>query len=313
MGGAVPRVAGSKHLEPWYGQTDSAPAQRITKPGANGVVVVGPTRIERPGELSTSTRSTALAPVTADLRDPLRQILERGGAAALAGFRHVAAMRKPDGTEVTDADRAAEEVIVEGLLAAFPDASVLSEEGTRHEGLTGGDTWYVDPIDGTSAYLDQLAHWGPTACLVRNGTLVAGALWLPRIGEFWYAERGAGAWRDASRLAPADPGAPGRHHSLYLPSRFHRRQPIEWPGRVRALGSSAVHLAQVACGGGVATVIPRWEPWDVGCGILLIEEAGRIVTTWSGEAVDIVGRPGRPLIAGTATALSHLSKRLPSG
>jgi fructose-1,6-bisphosphatase/inositol monophosphatase family enzyme len=247
-----------------------------------------------------------------DLYRPLRELLVQAGAAALEGFRRDEARLKADGTEVTDADRAAEAILVDGLVRAYPEAAVESEEGRQHEGRDGG-TWYVDPIDGTSAFLDGLAHWGPTVAFVRNGALLAGALWLPRIGEFWYAERGRGAWRDDVRLSPADPGPPGRHHSLYLPSRYHRRMPFEWPGKVRALGSSAAHLAQVAGGGGVATVIPRWETWDVGCGILLVEEAGRTVSTLTGEPFDPMARRGEPFVAGTPAAVQYLTRRLASG
>jgi myo-inositol-1(or 4)-monophosphatase len=138
-------------------------------------------------------------------------------------------------------------------------------------------------------------------------------LWLPRLGELWFAERGGGAWRDEQRLQPADPGEIGRNHSMYLPSRYHRRMPIDWPGKVRALGSSAVHLAQIACGGGVATIVPRWQPWDVGCGILLVEESGRTVRTYAGEPVDIAATPGTGFVAGTAPAVALLTRRLGAG
>lgn len=247
-----------------------------------------------------------------ELRSIVHDVLVQAGTVALRSFGRVHARLKPDGTEVTDADREAESVLIEALARAFPDDGIVGEEGTSRPSTTGA-TWFVDPIDGTSAYLEGLAHWGPTICLLRGGTLVVGGLWLPRINEFWYAQRDAGAWRDGTRLRPSDSGSPGRHHSLYLPSRYHRRMPIPWPGKVRALGSSAVHLAMVAAGGGAATVIPTWELWDIGCGALLVQEAGRRIVTWSGEPVDPAATARVPFLAGTPAAIEHLTRAASPG
>ena len=239
------------------------------------------------------------------LRDQLRDILIPAGKIALEHFGGVRAVNKPDGTQVTAADTAVEEHLVRELQRAFPGDGVVSEEGSRID--SSGATWYCDPIDGTSAYVEGLAHWGPTIVRVRDGELEAGALYLPRLNEFWYARRGAGAWRNGVRLAPGDPGRPGRHHSIFAPSRFHRASPIPWPGKIRALGSSAAHLALVGAGAGLATIIPEWHLWDVGFGVILMEEAGRRVCDASGSPVDVIAcQPGLPIMAGASTALDVL-------
>lgn len=202
---------------------------------------------------------------------------------------------------MTDADRAAEEIIVETLAREFPRASIVGEEGARVTGPEG--TWYVDPIDGTSAYLEGLAYWGPTVCFARDGKLVVGAFHLPRLDEFWYAARDIGAWRNATRLRPAGPDPIGRNDSLYVPSRFHRRAPLAWPGKVRALGSTAAHLAHVAAGGAAATIVGRWAIWDVGCGTLLIREAGRTVVDLTGAPFEPIDERGAAFIAGSSSAV----------
>jgi fructose-1,6-bisphosphatase/inositol monophosphatase family enzyme len=100
---------------------------------------------------------------------------------------------------------------------------------------------------------------------------------------------------------------------LYLPSRFHRRPPRAWPGKVRALGTTAVHLAQVASGAGRATVIPRWAPWDVACGLLLVEEAGRVVTDMSARPATPLRDPvPLPFVAGDETAVSFIAELIRS-
>lgn len=237
----------------------------------------------------------------------LSELLQRAGEAALARFGRVSADLKSDGSEVTEADRAASELLVEGLAKAFPGMGVVSEEG---EAIAGsGGRWYVDPIDGTAAFLERLPTWGPTVCLVEGDELVMGALHLPRVREHWFAMRGRGAYRDGERMPPLRERTLTRRDSICVPSRFHKLPPLGWKGKARCLGSSAIHLAQVAAGGSVATVIPFWEIWDVGAGILLVEEVG-------GRVQDPQGRPlnpvhdQRPLLAGRPETLTHLSDLL---
>jgi len=249
----------------------------------------------------------ATPPDTLDLpyRDTLRDALDQAGATALR-WLHTAVRPdvKADGSEVTEADKRAEDVLVGALARAFPRCGVVSEEGSLVEGTDG--TWYVDPIDGTSAFVEGLAHWGPTVCLVRDGRLEVGAFWQPRLGEFWYAARDRGAWRDDVRLQPRALAAIDRNDSVYLPSRFHRAMPIAWPGKVRALGCTAAHLALVASGGAAATIAAGWALWDVGCGALLVTEAGRVVTDLTGAPFAPMELRGPAFLAGDAYAVRHL-------
>lgn len=239
------------------------------------------------------------------LHATLREILTAAGQVALDHFGVVRAVAKPDGTQVTAADKLVEEYLVDALQAAFPGEGVISEEGARVE--SDGPVWYVDPIDGTSAYVEGLAHWGPTVCRVTNGVVDVGAMAIPRLSEFWYARKNGGGWRNGVRLAPGDPGRPGRHHSLFAPSRFHRATPMPWAGKVRALGSSAAHLALVGGGSGLVALIPQWHLWDIGFGVLLVEESGRRVCDVHGNPVDVIAcQPGLPILAGASTALDLL-------
>jgi myo-inositol-1(or 4)-monophosphatase len=237
----------------------------------------------------------------------LTELLDRAGAAALERFGRVRADLKADGSEVTEADRVASEILVEGLASAFPGVGVVSEEGEAVAG-TGG-RWHVDPIDGTAAFLEGLPTWGPTVCLVEDDQLVMGALHLPRVREHWFAMRGRGAFRDGQRMAPLADAPLTRRDSVCVPSRFHNLPPLGWKGKVRCLGSSAIHLAQVASGGSVATVIPFWEIWDVGAGILLVEEVGGRVQDPAGQPLN-PATERRPLVAGSALATAHLSELL---
>jgi myo-inositol-1(or 4)-monophosphatase len=239
----------------------------------------------------------------------LRTILDRAGAAAHAQLAaHAQVQLKSDGSQVTEADRAAEAVIVEGLTAAFPGTGIISEEGARASG--SGGTWYVDPIDGTSAMVEGLAHWGPTVGLVVDGRVEVGALWIPRLREFWFAQRGVGAWRDDHRLS-IPPDAPITANSpLYVPSRIHVLPSLPWPGKIRSLGSTAVHMAQAGRGAAAAAAVGRYAPWDVVCGIVLVEEAGGVITDWQAQPLDPLEAKGAPFLAGSLLAVREVSSLL---
>lgn len=253
-----------------------------------------------PGALSDSP-AAALTP-----------LLRRAGRIALDAAAEAVAVRKADGSVVTEADRRAEDVLVEGLRHLFPDDAIVGEEGTHVAGRSDA-TWFVDPLDGTTAYLEGFAYWGPTICRAVGQRWMIGVFHLPRLGEMYHAERGRGAWLDGRRLRSHDVPVTA-DSALCLPSRYHLRAPLPWPGRVRALGSTAAHLSLVARGAAVAAVVPWYSPWDIGCGVLLVQEAGRLVVTLDGRAVD-GPRPGRPLpvLAGASTPIGLLREGLRGG
>lgn len=245
-----------------------------------------------------------MAPLPDDpLAVELHRILKLAGDAALAqsggGIRV-----KADGSRVSDADLAAQDVIVAGLQRAFPEDGILSEEGAN-ERPDARCVWHVDPIDGTHAFLEGFAHWGPTVCRVVDGRLHAGAFWQPRLSEFWFAARGSGAWRNGERLRPVDVPVDG-DSVLLLPSRAHRAPALPWRGRTRGLGCTAAHLALVAGGGVAAAIVPTWQLWDVGCGVLLVEEAGRTVRHLSGGAFDPMEERDAPFFAAAPGVVGQL-------
>ncbi|MCX7522024.1 histidinol-phosphatase [Microbacterium sp. STN6] len=104
---------------------------------------------------------------------------------------------KPDRTPVTDADKAVERAIRDGLAAARPTDGILGEEfGTE------GDTrrqWIIDPIDGTANFLRGVPVWGTLIALAIDGVPVVGVVSAPALAKRWWAAKGGGAW-----LAEAD-------------------------------------------------------------------------------------------------------------
>lgn len=236
----------------------------------------------------------------------LAPLLREAGALALR-LRDAPDVRvKPDGSLVTAADEACEALLNSAIAQRFPDYACVGEEGTNRVGSEG--TIFMDPLDGTQAYVEGFAHWGPTVAVVREGVVVAGGFYQVAFDELFWAELGGGAWRNQVRLEPAEPGPEtSRRQVLLVPSRFHRVGPLDWPGKVRALGSTAAHLALVAAGGAAATMIPAGAAWDVAAGVLLVREAGREVCTLEGAPLTLIdGRAALPFLAGAPTPIRRL-------
>ncbi len=240
-----------------------------------------------------------------DLRPSLEPLLMAAGELALSHFGRVAGQRKDDDTLVTVADKLAEDILVTGLRERFPDDVIVGEEGARIEG--SGRTWFIDPIDGTGSYLEGLSYWGPTAGLVDERGPLAGGLYLPRLRESWFGQRGRGAFRGDHRLPPLDQDAPGRDAVVYVPSRFHRWGWIDFPGKCRNLGSLAAHITMVAAGAAVAAVVPPgWRPWDVAGALCLLGEVGGVAVTPGGELLSLDHPSSTPFFVGSRAAVDYL-------
>ena len=237
----------------------------------------------------------------------LHALLTQAGAAALDAFGTSTPDAKADGSVVTEADRVSERIIVAGLHARWPQDAVVGEEGARLPGGTG-TRWLVDPIDGTAAFVEGLAHWGPTVARVRGGEVTHGALLLPRTGDWFYHQTGAPPTRNGTPLAALGEGHVGRREVLYVPSRLHQHMRLDWPGKARNLGSHSAHLCLVASGAAQAALIgPGWSPWDVATGLALIWAAGGVVMRLpDGQPLHLDADVGAPFIAGTKSATTWL-------
>lgn len=239
----------------------------------------------------------------------LAPLLMRAGEVAVSRFGAAQVRRKDDGTPVTDADLAAQAILLDGILAAFPRDGVEAEEDARREG--GPRLWSIDPLDGTAAFSEGLAYWGPCVAALERDRVVAGALWLPRVREYYFLEAGLGAFRNGAPLnpLPKDPARePCRLSVLYIPSRLHAGARLDWPGKARCLGSSAAHLALVAAGSAAAALVPPgWKRWDTALGLALIEAVGGGAMLPDGRALDPVAHEGQPFVVGDVGALSWLT------
>jgi len=204
--------------------------------------------------------------------------------------------------EVSDADRAAERIIVDTIRTAHPDDEIVSEEGGGVRG-TSGRRWLVDPLDGTINWLYRIPHWCVSIACVDDEGPLAGAVFDPVRSELFFAQRRHGAWlrrtdgprSDMSRLA-ASPLADlalalvadgfsydanerreqGRREALMLP---HIRD-------VRRMGSAALDLAWCAAGRIDGYQEAGGNPWDWAAGRLLVAQAGGRLSEAPGVRAD---------------------------
>jgi len=239
----------------------------------------------------------------------LRDMLRRAGAIAMDRYGHARVRQKADGSLVTGADRAAEAVLSRGLRAAWPHDALVGEEGAQADGdRPGAARWVIDPIDGTSAFVEGLAHWGPTVARIEAGRVRLGAVWLPRLAEYYFFEEGRGAFFNGAAMPPLSDLPVGRQQVAYTPSRMHQVVQLSWPGKARNLGGHAAHLALVAGGAGqVALIGPGWSTWDTAAGLALIGAVGGVARRLpDGAPLQIDRDAGAPFVAGTAAAVAHL-------
>jgi myo-inositol-1(or 4)-monophosphatase len=209
---------------------------------------------------------------------------------------------------VTEVDRAAEAIVAEVLLAAEPGSRIVGEELSPSL-ATEGLVWVVDPLDGTTNFLHGFPSYAVSVAAAVDGVLQAGVvIQVPR-NEVYSAARGGGAWQGDRRLAVSgiqDPafaligtGFPFKETAdldEYL-AQF-ARVAAQTSG-IRRPGSAALDLADVAAGRFDGFWERRLSAWDIAAGILLIREAGGIVTDDAGRDIGVEHTPvvaGNPVI-----------------
>jgi len=203
-------------------------------------------------------------------------------------------LQKGPADYVSEADLRSEAAIKEVLVGALPGVAFQAEESAP-EGVLVGPRFIIDPLDGTTNFLRGLPHFSISLAYVDESGTIAGVVLDPMRDELFWAERGQGAFLGEQRLAVATSaeleralihtGIPhlGRpDHEGYLPKLARVMAKVSG---IRRLGSAALDLAYVAAGRGDAFFEKGLSPWDIAAGMLLVSEAGGIVTDQQGDAV----------------------------
>ncbi len=214
----------------------------------------------------------------------------KAGRSLSKDFREVENLlvsRKGAGDFVTRADMAAEKIIREELMEARPTYGFLGEETGEVEGQDPTRRWIVDPLDGTTNFLHGLPHWAISIALEHKGQIVAGVIFDPTKDEMFFAEKGAGAWMNESRIrASVRNSVADSIYATGIPFAGRGELPATLKdlanlmpacAGVRRFGAAALDLAYVAAGRYDGFWERGLQPWDMAAGIVIAKEAGAIV------------------------------------
>jgi histidinol-phosphatase len=212
-------------------------------------------------------------------------------------FRACTVDWKPDGSEVTDADRGAEEAMRALIARRFPSHAVLGEEYGGSHAPTNDPVWILDPIDGTASFAVGLPTFGTLIGYMENGVPQLGVIHLPALGETVYAVKGSGCWtrqRDCE-AKPARVSAIADLRQAYVSATgsgegYRLSTLIAKARRFRFIGDCVQH-ALVAQGRIDVAIDAVMHPWDIAALVPCIEEAGGVVTDLDGRYDGVVWRP----------------------
>lgn len=208
---------------------------------------------------------------------------------------------KIDKSIVTDLDNKSNDLIINTILKSFPSHAILSEESGENK-QKSDYLWVIDPIDGTSNYVLQIPFFCISISLLHNQVPLVAVVYDPIKDELFTAVKNRGAKLNGKTLDLTSIIDVRTQYVSLIFSRaldlkrradcvFSSLNPPEF--RIRNLGASALELAYVACNRLSGLIIMGNNPWDIYAGILLIQEAGGIVTDsknidWDPNSKDVV-------------------------
>lgn len=257
-------------------------------------------------ERSGPPERRSLAPRSATIT-----IMIRAAFAAAKGLKrdfgeveHLQVSAKGPADFVSRADIMAEKMLRTELARTRPEYGFFGEEGGETKG-DGRNRWIADPLDGTTNFLHGVPHFAISLALEREGEIIAGVIYQPISDELFWAEKGNGAYVDTPNARSRRLRVSARkqmNHALVgtgIPQKGRGDHPaylkkleavMGQTAGVRRWGAAALDLAFVAAGRYDAFFEFGLAPWDVAAGILMVQEAGGLVSDLAGQPY-VLGGP----------------------
>lgn len=197
----------------------------------------------------------------------------------------LAVNQKIDGSLVSAADMASNEVLTKALQSLYPQDFVFSEEVACEPAVVSAAkrTWIIDPLDGTSAFLEGRDDFSVLVGLSEDHLAHSGILFLPAREQMFVAQAGKGAFRNGD-LIRVSQSKNAREHHVYV-----RRFESTAPHLHSPMMDSGLALAKVACGeldGAIIKMVTHRE-WDIAAPMAILQEAGATVTDGQGRAIPL--------------------------
>lgn len=236
------------------------------------------------------------------------EAVERGAAVLQSGLeREIDVWHKSPTDVVTEIDVEAESRIIEFLSNRYPSHRIFAEESSPIEGTD--HRWIIDPLDGTTNFVHGFPHYSVTVAHEIDGEIVAGATLYPPSDDLYQARRGGGVTLNGNPISVSETSTlrssmllfgvspPAADDDRYYGLFRELIRDVQVSG-IRRLGSGASDLCYVSRGTVDGFFDKYTSPWDIAAGTLFVEEAGGIVTDYSGEAIDFsVGEAEVELVA----------------
>jgi myo-inositol-1(or 4)-monophosphatase len=218
---------------------------------------------------------------------------------------------------VTEVDKAAEAAIIDVLRDAYPQHGILAEESGETLGQGAGKAfqWIIDPLDGTTNFIHGFPQYAVSIALAEKGQITQAVIYDPNRNELFTASKGRGAYLNDRRIrvskriklqdALIGTGFPFRsfqHIDAYI-ALF--KELTQKTTGLRRPGAASLDLAYVACGRTDGFFEIGLSPWDIAAGVLLITEAGGLVSDMAGES-DYLSTGN--VVAGTPKVFGQLLK-----
>ncbi len=236
------------------------------------------------------------------LMDDVKQAVQQTGKLIVNSFtktQHIQFKSRYD--MVTETDLASEKAMINFLTTLTPEIDILAEESSSNLSdyhLPEGYLWVLDPLDGTTNFAHGFPHFAISIALMLNGKPVLGIVYDPIKNEMFTAICGSGAYLNSNRLAVST--AASLDKSLLATGFPYRVREIRQNNLIefcvfrmacqglRRTGAAALDLAYVAAGRLDGFWERQLKPWDTAAGILLVTEAGGMISRFDGNLFSIV-------------------------
>ncbi len=222
---------------------------------------------------------------------------------------------KSGNERLTWCDKQAETIILKALNKHFPDYSILSEESGLKD-KQSDYAWIIDPLDGTTNFTMHHSLFAVSVALLYKKEIVLGIIYEPILDELYYAVKGKGAFKNKKRIRVSKNFKLAKSITTYC----HGMGPINTKKAHKVyekfqsnyyhcyhFGCTSLELAAVAAGNTEAHLVSGAKLWDIAAGIILIREAGGLVTDWKNKKWT---KNSKTLLAGNKTIHSTCLKEL---
>lgn len=227
----------------------------------------------------------------------ITDIVKEAGKIILSAHNQESSITAKEGKKnfVTKYDVAVQDFLFKELGKVFPDAEFIGEEA-ENDFSTNGLRFIVDPIDGTTNFMQDYHCSCISVALCKENDVIAGVVYNPYTNELFSAEKGKGAYLNGDRIKVSDrPLSDGL--ALFGTSPYHPentdetfvllRKVFDLSRDIRRSGSAAYDICMVACGRCEVFFEKALQPWDIAAGTLIVKEAGGLFLNYEGEEISL--------------------------